>query len=94
MTVLVIILVISLILNVVTILLIGIQSNKARAYEEWIIGFQSDVTHALVKMREIDKRGTFATSMNEDGLFESDDEVGTIFKEMEDIIEDLNHKTQ
>jgi hypothetical protein len=94
MTVLVIILVISLILNVVTMLLIGIQSNKARAYEDWIIGFQSDVTQALDKMREIDKRGTFATSMNEDGVFESDDEVGTIFKEMENIIEDLTHKIQ
>ena len=56
--------------------------------------FKEDVETTLEDMKAIDERGTFATSLNDKGKFESDDEVGVIFKEMQDIIEKLNQRTQ
>jgi hypothetical protein len=87
-------LVISLVVNVLTIIIIGIQAKKVQTYEEWILEFKEDVETTLESMRALDKRGTFATSLNDKGLFESDDEVGVIFKEMQDLIEELNQKIQ
>lgn len=87
-------LVISIVLNIFTFFLIGIQLNKVQTYEEWIVEFQEDVETTLENMKAIDTKGTFATSLNDKGKFESDDEVGVIFKEMQDIIEKLNQRTQ
>jgi len=36
----------------------------------------------------------FATVLNDKGAFESDDQVGQIFKELLEIIEKLNSRTQ
>ena len=87
-------LIISLIVNVLTIIIVGIQANKVQTYEKWVLEFKENVETILESMRALDKRGTFATSLNDKGLFESDDEVGVIFKEMEDLIEELNQRTQ
>jgi hypothetical protein len=87
-------LVISLIVNILTIIISGVQANKVRTYEEWILKFKQDVETTLENMRALDTRGTFATSLNDKGLFESDDEVGAIFKEIQDLIEELNQRTQ
>lgn len=87
-------LIISIVLNVFFYFAIGIQYNKVLTYEQWILDFKEDVANTLETMRAIDKRGTFATSLNDKGLFESDDEVGVVFKEMEDLIEKLNQRTQ
>jgi hypothetical protein len=87
-------LVISITLNIFLIFAIGIQANKVQTYEEWILEFKQDVETTLSNIQSIDKRGTFATSLNDKGLFESDDEVGAIFKEMKDLIEKLNQRTQ
>lgn len=47
-------------------------------------------------MRAIDTRGTFITTIagGEKGGFESDDELGIVFKEMLELIEKLNQRTQ
>lgn len=75
-------------------IIIGIQANKVQTYEEWILEFKHDVKMSLANMRAIDKRGSFATRVDDKGTFESDDEMGIIFKEMQDIIEKLNQRTQ
>ena len=87
-------LVISIVFNIFICFIIGIQTNKVQTYEEWILEFKEDVETTLENMKALDKRGTFATSLNDKGLFESDDEVGVIFKEMQDLIEKLNQRTQ
>jgi hypothetical protein len=85
-------LIISIILNIFVFVLIGIQSNKIQTYEAWILETRQDVADTLDNMREIDTKGTFATSMNDVGKFESDDEVGHVFKELLELIDKLNKK--
>lgn len=87
-------LVISLGLNAVAFILVRNALRKTRIYEEWILDFKTDVIDTLEQMRAIDKQGTFATSLNDKGVFESDDQVGGIFKELTDLIEKLNERTQ
>ena len=89
-------LVITLGLLVSTLVLIRILLNKITVYEEWILDFKTDVIQTLEQMREIDTRGTFITTIagGEKGGFESDDEVGVVFKEMLELIEKLNQRTQ
>jgi hypothetical protein len=87
-------LIIFIIITIATCLIIGIQANKLRTYESWILEFKGNVHTTLEQLREIDTKGTFASSMNAKGTFESDDEVGVIFKNMESIIEELDQRTQ
>ena len=87
-------LVISLGLNVATFIIIRNLLEKTRTYEEWILDFKQDVIDTLALMRAIDKQGTFATSVNDQGTFESDDQVGQVFKELLDLSEKLNKRTQ
>lgn len=91
---LVISLLISIIFNAFIVILAKNQIAKIQIYENWILDFKKDVEMTLENLRGIDKKGTFATSLNDKGLFESDDEVGVIFKEMEAIVEKLNQRTQ
>lgn len=63
-------------------------------YERWIVEFKLDVVNTLEEMRDIDKQGVFSTRINDKGLFESDDQVGGIFKDIMDLIEKLNQRTQ
>lgn len=81
-------------LNIFFIKLVRIQLNKIQIYEDWILEFKTDVISTLNTMESIDKRGTFATSVNEKGLFESDDEVGQIFKDIKNLIEKLNQRVE
>lgn len=87
-------LIISLGFNVATIIIIKRLLKRTSVYESWIVEFKSDLISTLEEMRTIDRNGTFATSMNDEGLFESDDQVGQIFKELLDLIEKLNDRTQ
>ena len=89
-------LIISLGFNVAAFVLIKRQFGRIDTYESWILEFKMDLVNTLEEMRKIDKQGTFATSMSdpEKGVFESDDQVGQIFKELLDLIEKLNERTQ
>ncbi len=68
--------------------------KKIDLYEEWILDFKTDLISTLEKMREIDKSVVFSDRVNEKGAFESDDQVGGVFKELLDLIEKLNQRTQ
>jgi len=87
-------LIISFIINIILFVLIKRLIKKIDIYEEWILDFQTDVISTLEQMREIDRQGTFATSMNEKGIFESDDQVGNIFKELLALVEKLEQRIQ
>lgn len=87
-------LIISLGLNVTAYLLIRNLLKKQAIYEEWILEFKTDVKNTHELMQIIDRQGTFATSINDKGNFESDDQVGQVFKELRDLIEKLNERTQ
>lgn len=87
-------LILSLGLNIAAIILLKILLSKISTYESWILDFKTDLVSTLDKMREIDKSNTFATILNDKGSFESDDQVGQVFKELLDIIEKLNKRTQ
>lgn len=87
-------LIISLGLNVATFILVRNLLKKNEIYEQWIVEFKQEVVDTLALMRAIDKQGTFATSVNAEGLFESDDQVGQVFKELEELIEKLEEKTK
>jgi hypothetical protein len=87
-------LIISLGLNILALLLIRVFLKRISIYETWILEFKQSVIDTLVLMREIDKQGIFSTSVNEKGIFESDDQVGQIFKELTKLIEELHDRTQ
>lgn len=91
---LVIILIILTALNVAMFILIQNLNDKVMIYERWIVEFKLDVVNTLEEMRDIDKQGVFSTRINDKGLFESDDQVGGIFKDIMDLIEKLNQRTQ
>ncbi len=65
-------------------------------YETWILDCKADVAKTLETMRTIDKDATFKSSFTsaDRGEFESDDQVGVVFKELLDLIEKLNQRTQ
>jgi hypothetical protein len=67
--------------------------HKNDTYEKWIIDFKQDVNDTYAIMRAIDEQGTFATRLNDKGVFESDDQVGAVFKELADLILKLNERT-
>ena len=89
-------LVITLGLLISTFILIRRLLKKIAVYEEWILDFKTDVIQTLEQMRSIDTRGVFVTTIanGEKGGMESDDEVGVVFKEMLELIEKLNQRTQ
>lgn len=87
-------LIISLGLLVFACLIIRNLLKKIAVYEAWILEFKQETTDSLALMRAIDKQGVFSTSVNEKGVFESDDQVGQIFKELTGIIEKLEERTQ
>lgn len=66
---------------------------KNDTYEKWIIDFRQDVNDTYAAMRAIDDQGTFATRVNDKGVFESDDQVGAIFTDLADLISKLNKRT-
>ena len=89
-------LVISIGLNLTMFILIKNLLKKIDVYEEWVLDFKTDLVDTLQQMREIDKQGTFATSLSdpEKGIFESDDQVGIIFKDLTSLVEKLNQRIQ
>lgn len=54
--------------------------KKVEFYEDWIVAFRNRVNYANDKIKEIDIRGSF----------ESDDEIGFIYKTIRQLSEDLD----
>lgn len=87
-------LVISLGLLAATFIIIQRLLAKVDTYEDWILDFKTDVIDTLEQMREIDKSAVFSSKLNDKGAFESDDIVGGVFKELLELVEKLNQRTQ
>ncbi len=56
-------------------------TRKTELLETWVEDFSDKITHAQQELKEIDSTGHF----------ESDDEVGSIFASIKEIINDLNN---
>lgn len=67
---------------------------KVEIYEDWIMDVKTDVISTVEQMREVDKSGVLSSRLNDKGVFESDDQVGGVFKDLLDLIEKLNQRTQ
>ena len=87
-------LVISLGLLLTAFIIIKRLLAKVETYEEWVLDFKTDVISTLERMRDIDKSGVFSSRLNDQGVFESDDMVGGVFKELLALVEKLNHRTK
>ena len=87
-------LVISLGLLITAYIIIKRLLAKIDTYEEWILDFKTDVIQTLERMRDIDKSVVFSSKLNEQGAFESDDQVGGVFKDLLELVEKLNQRTQ
>ena len=59
-------------------------TRKAELLETWIEDFSDRVTRVQQELRDIDSTGHF----------EADDEIGSIFDSIKDIINDLNNFTE
>ena len=66
--------------------------KKIEVHEDWLNYFRTEVNEVQVRLNEIDKGGMFASSVNEKGLFEKDDDVGFVFSEILRIITEFNDK--
>jgi hypothetical protein len=89
-------LIIALGLNVATFILIRILLEKIGVYEQWVLELKDDVSKTVDTMRKIDGESTFKSSFEASGkgTFESDDQVGQVFKELVEIVEKLNERIQ
>lgn len=87
-------LVISLVLLFASVMIIKRLLARCEIYEDWVLDFKTDVVNTLEEMREIDKSGVFSSKLNDKGVFESDDIVGGVFKELLDLVESLNQRIQ
>lgn len=70
----------SVVVNFLLVKAIRVQVSKLIVYENWIQGAQELARETYDRMNEIDRQQAFA----------SDDEVGTIFKNIVKLIENLN----
>lgn len=87
-------LVISLTLLFLAYVIIQKLLKKVEIYETWILDVKTDVIDTLEQMREIDRSGVLSSRLTDKGVFESDDQVGGVFKDLLELIEKLNQRTQ
>lgn len=64
--------------------------RKIETYEDWFVSTKAQITRAIGTMQALDLRGTFAGKPLENGAFESDDEVGDVFKDLKGVVLSLN----
>jgi len=88
-------LIISLGLSFIMFILVKNLLNKIHTYEMYILNFRLNLINTLEKMRDIDKQGVFSTGINsETGLFEANDPTSQIFKDLLNLVEELNKITE
>ena len=75
--------VISLVLNIFLITSLNINLKKIEIYESWILNYQKIVKETYLLLKEVDNKE----------IFEKDDEVGAVFSNIREIIQDLKEKT-
>ena len=74
---------ISLVLNIFLITSLNINLKKIEIYESWIVNYQKIVKETYLLLKEVDDKE----------IFEKDDEVGAVFSNVREIIQDLKEKT-
>jgi hypothetical protein len=62
--------------------LVRIQLNKIKVYQEWIVDLRDTATTVHRTMVKLDDKE----------MFQKDDEVGVVFKQLVGLINDLNAK--
>lgn len=77
-------LLISLIINIFLFVSLKKAFNQIDILEDWLIDFKQLINNTYKKLKNIDKRC----------IFEKDDDVGVIFKNILDIIELTNKRIQ
>ena len=75
---------ISLIINIFLIVALSHAFNQIDTLEEWLIDFKKLINNTYKKLKNIDERG----------MFEKDDDVGVIFKNIVEIVELTNKRIQ
>ena len=76
-------LVLSVLANVFLAKAFIVASYRIEVYEQWILNFQKNVKDTFRKLRYVD----------EQEIFEKDDEVGFVFSDIVSLIDDLKEKT-
>ena len=69
---------------------ISIYETEILKSDDFILSMREQILKSLSTMREIDKQGVFSSRPLEKGLFESDDMVGSIFKDLMQTVDELN----
>ena len=89
-------LIISLGLNILAFILAQRLLQKISTYEQWVIEFKKNVASTLEQMKKLDEDATFKSSFESTGkgVFESDDQVGQVFKDLLDLVKELDEKIQ
>jgi len=75
---------ISLILNIFLLVSLKRAFNQIDILEEWLVEFKLLVDNTYKKLKNIDDRG----------MFEKDDDVGIVFKNIVEIVELTNKRIQ
>lgn len=66
--------------------------KKIEVYEEWLSHFRAEIGEVHTRLTDVDKTGLFASTVDEKGLFEKDDDVGFVFSEILRIIKEFDDK--
>jgi len=72
----------SIVSNIFLIKSVKIQLAKISVYEEWIIRFRSQILETYFNLKLVDEKN----------IFEKDDDVGFVFSNIVEIVEDLKNK--
>lgn len=75
--------VISLVFNIFLITSLNINLKKIEIYESWILNYKEIVKETYLLLKQVDDKE----------IFEKDDEVGAVFSNIREIIQDLKEKT-
>ena len=77
-------LIVSIVINFLLYKAAQIQLHKSRIYENWIFDLKTDVEETYLQIKDIDNKQ----------WFQSEDDVGEVFRSILDLITHLNERTQ
>jgi hypothetical protein len=77
-------LIVSIVINFLLYKAAQIQLHKSWIYENWIFDLKSDVEETYLQIKDIDNKQ----------WFQSEDDVGEVFRSITDLITHLNERTQ
>ena len=81
---LLVLLLISLMVNIFLLISLKRAFNQIDILEEWLVEFKLLIDNTYKKLKDIDERG----------MFENDDDVGIVFKNIKEIIDLTNKRIQ